>query len=124
MSRKPAEKLGKRASRIEQLLAIGLIILASAPLPVVRSVSATEIPVIVIAALGIVIVAIAMLWDTRWKLVWMETACVIGTIYVCYTVAQFIWDGQFLLALGAFALIVMAFVYPIVRRKSRQQIRI
>ena len=124
MSTKPAEKPGKRASRIEQLLAIGLIILASAPLPVVRSVSATEIPVIVIAALGIVIVAIAMLWDTRWKLVWMETACVIGTIYVCYTVAQFIWDGQFLLALGAFALIVMAFVYPIVRRKSRQQIRI
>jgi hypothetical protein len=123
MSTKPAEKPGKRASRIEQLLAIWLIVLASAALPVVRSVSATEIPVTVISALGIVIVTIAIVWGTRWKLVWMETAFVIGFIYVCYTVAQFILDGQFLLALGAFSLIVTAFVYSIVRRRFRQRSR-
>ena len=123
MSTKPAEKPGKRASRIERLLAIWLIVLASAALPVVRSVSATEILVIVISAVGIVIVKIAMVWGTRWKLVWMETVCVIGFMYVCYTGAQFILDGQFLLALGAFSLIVTAFVYPIVRRQFRQRIR-
>ena len=113
----------KRASRVEQLIAVALIILAVVAIGIARSVWDTDTLLIAIFALSIFAIATAFAWGTHWEPFWVETVAVIGVLGVCYSIAQCILAGQLLLGLGGFGILIAAIVAPIVRRQIRQQIR-
>lgn len=69
--------------------------------------------------IGLIGTAVAWSWDFRWN----QEISMAGYLAIVYSITILVLSGQFLLALGAFARLIAAIVYPTVRKYIRQQIR-
>ena len=115
MARTPIPK----RQRAHSLLAVIVYVLFALAVADSRRIAPPLIVTLVVYGIGVIASVVAWLRDFRWK----SELHTIGMLATVYSLVVWMFAGQFLLALGAFCLFIIAIVFPVVRGQIRQQIR-
>ena len=119
MARRPVPKEQRSGHLVNGGFTLGLSLFLAFALADSRRVMPSMSLIIAIYAIGLIATAIAWFWDIRWK----EELYLIGKFAIVYSLVVLILAGQFLLALGAFVLLLVVLIYPPIARQTHEQVR-